>query len=355
MNYNKTSLKLEILKKLALIRSAELVIAKHYPEQTMKCPTHLCLGQEITGAVFGVLAKREDLFFGNYRSHGHYLGKGGDLLKLFLELLGSPYGCSGGLGGSMHLVDLSQGFAGSSAIVAATVPQAAGAALAFKLRKEPHGVVVFFGDAAVEEGTIHETVNFALLHQLPLIFVCENNQLAINTRIEVRSYTQELCKWFSSTGLRFAKVSGNCIEDVIWAAESAFSAVYSGEGPFFIECEMDRWAAHVGPAYKGPVDLWWQDPANGEASSCSIAVLALDLLRKEVITEAELVKLHDDTLRKVENTFKEAMETPKGTFPDLKNLVFSSPLISSLPYTRFLGVAPNETNYQEPSKVMNPF
>ncbi len=355
---DRNRVKLEILRKLVLIRLVEQTIAKRYPEQKMRCPVHLCLGQEATGAVFGVLAEKEDLFWGNYRSHGHYLGKGGDLRKMFLEVLGSFEGCSGGMGGSMHLVDLSQGFAGSSAIVAATIPQAAGAALSFKLRGEPHGVVVFFGDAAVEEGAIYETINLALLHQLPLIFVCENNRLAINTRIEIRSYIGELYKRFSSIGLRFAKISGTRVEDVIRAAESAFSCIHSGRGPFFIECEVERWAAHVGPAYKGPVDLWWQDPAKQEASSCPIAVLAMDLITREMITLDELIKLHDDTLREIENTFKEAMDTmdtARETLPNPENLVFSSPLLSFLPQKKLWGTVTNSDEYQEPSKVMNPF
>lgn len=348
------SLKSDILKRLILIRLTEQVIARRYPEQTMKCPIHLCLGQESTGAVFGALAKPEDLFFGNYRSHGHYLGKGGNLLKLFLELLGSMQGCSGGIGGSMHLVDQEQGFAGSSAIVASTVPQAAGAALAFKYRGLPHGVVVFLGDAAVEQGATYETVNFSLLHQLPLIFVCENNRLAINTKIEIRSCTTELGKRFSSMGLPFMRVSGRSLHEMISAAQVGFSHIRSGKGPFFVECEMERWAVHVGPAHEGPVDLWWQDPENEAASSCPVADAVLELLKNNTITRSQIRKLHDDTLETVEETFARAMKMSRAETPELENLVFSSGLLSSLPEKGSLEPSQLKETVQ-PSKLANPF
>src|SRR3972149_3648249 len=107
----------QVLRQMALIRLTELYIAQRYPEGTMRCPTHLCVGQESVAAVFGVLAHREDAFLGNYRSHGHFLAKGGPLRGLFAEILGVEAGCSGGVGGAMQLIDVDSGFYGSSAIV----------------------------------------------------------------------------------------------------------------------------------------------------------------------------------------------------------------------------------------------
>jgi len=354
MSSDKSPVKLEILRKLALIRLVEQTIAKHYPEQKMRCPVHLCLGQETTGAVFGVLAKKKDLFFGNYRSHGHYLGKGGDLSKMFLELLGSFEGCSGGMGGSMHLMDQSCGFIGSSAIVSATVPQAAGAALGFKLRNEPYGVVVFFGDAAMEEGVVYETVNFSLLHQLPVLFVCENNRLATNTPIELRTNVTQLYDRFASMGLHSVKACGSSIQEMMTAAETAFEWIRSGKGPFLVECQLTRWVGHVGPVYQGPTEHWWQNPGVPANPPCLIADVVVDLIKEKVITAEDARQLYKDVLKEVEKTFQEASMKTAGEIPDLEEVTYASPLASSLPQNGNFGSAIRVEHYQ-PSKLENPF
>src|SRR5580658_8441846 len=144
-----------------LIRAAEETIAQLVSSGEARCPCHLCIGQEaIAAGVCGALSD-EDTIWGGHRSHGHYLAKGGSLEALFAEILGRISGCSGGRGGSMHLIDTQQGFGGAIPIVAATVPLAAGAALAYKMRAQSRVAVAFFGDGALEEGQVHETLNLA--------------------------------------------------------------------------------------------------------------------------------------------------------------------------------------------------
>ena len=157
------------------IRLVEEQIIHYYPGQEMKCPCHLCIGQEAicTGvcAHLGV----SDYLFGTYRGHGFYLAKGGDLKKMIAELYGKRTGITRGKGGSMQLVAPEVGILCMSAIVGATIPMAVGAALAQKLRKTKNVSVVFFGDGATEEGVFHESLNFASLKKLPVLFICENN------------------------------------------------------------------------------------------------------------------------------------------------------------------------------------
>src|SRR5262249_37619826 len=139
------------------------------------CPCHLCIGQEAIAAGVCAVLEPTDTIWGGHRSHGHYLAKGGSLDSMFAEILGRTRGCSGGRGGSMHLFDAEHGIPGTVPIVAGTVPLACGAAMAYKLRREPHVAVAFFGDGAMEEGHVHESMNLAALYRLPVIFICENN------------------------------------------------------------------------------------------------------------------------------------------------------------------------------------
>lgn len=348
------SLSLEALRRMALIRLVEMYIARRYGEGTMRCPTHLCVGQESVAGAFGVFARRDDAFFGNYRSHGHFLAKGGSLLELFAELLGRAGGCSGGLGGSMHLVDLSCGFFGSSAIVASTVPLAAGVALSFRRRGAAQVAVVFFGDAALEAGVVYETVNFALLYKLPLILVCENNDLAISTPLELRTASPALHRRFESMGLAGVRVDGCDVGGLMAAARRAFETARSGGGPTFVECMVSRWAAHVGPAVIGPVDAWWQEPRSAEGT-CPIARLVSGLVAGGHISLAEVRSMRDEMQDLVERTFAEASRLPLAALENLDDVVFASGLLSALPKSTRGPVGVEGRAYREPSKLVNPF
>src|SRR6266446_159274 len=167
-------------------RTAEEKIAGILDKNEIRCPTHLCTGQEAIAAGVCAALQRDDYIFGGHRSHGHYLAKGGDLRMLMAELYGKVSGCAQGRGGSMHLVAPEVGLLGTVPLVAATIPIAVGAALASKLRGEQRVSVPFFGDGATEEGHFHESLNLAAVHQLPVIFVCENNLYASHMPLHER-------------------------------------------------------------------------------------------------------------------------------------------------------------------------
>ena len=155
------------------IRRIEEKIVELYPEQEMRCPVHLSIGQEGVSAGVSAALNPTDAIFSGHRAHGHYFASGGDLKAFWAELYGKATGCCGGKGGSMHLVDLNAGFIASTPIVASTIPIAVGAAFAAKMQGLKRVVVTFFGEGAAEEGVFHESVNFAVLQQLPVIFLCE--------------------------------------------------------------------------------------------------------------------------------------------------------------------------------------
>ena len=229
------------------IRMIEDAIAAEYPKAEMKTPIHLCTGQEAIAAGACMALTNQDVLFAYYRSHGWYLAKGGNLKRMLGELYGKISGCSKGYGGSMHLIDLEAGFQGTTAIVAAAMPHAAGAAFAFQYRNEAKVAVSVFGDGATEEGVFQESLMFASLRKLPAIFISENNGLATNTWIRERQPSTPIYKRAEGFGLPSCQVDGNDALAVYEAMSAAVKRAKNGEGPSFIECMTYRMLEHCGP------------------------------------------------------------------------------------------------------------
>jgi len=189
----------------------------------------------------------DDVVAPTYRGHAAYLAKGGPLRGLFAELYGKVTGVAGGKGGSMHLIDMAHYVLGASAVVGTTIPVAVGFALALKRSKSDRVAVAFFGDGATEEGVFAESLNFASLQKLPVLFVCENNYYAIHTPITRRWATNRLCERVETYGIPAHRVDDSDVFDLRTLAAGAVARMRHGEGPSFIECRTYRWREHVGP------------------------------------------------------------------------------------------------------------
>jgi pyruvate dehydrogenase E1 component alpha subunit len=168
------------------------------------------------------------------------------------ELYGKQTGCAGGKAGSMHLIDMKNGVMGASAVVGTSIPVAAGVAFAFQQEAKRTGhqrvIVSVFGDGATEEGCFHETLNFAALRKLPIIFVCENNRLAIHTPIERRWATEQLCERVATYGIKTIKVTDPDVFKLRETMENVIADVRNNQtGPVFLEVSTYRWLEHVGP------------------------------------------------------------------------------------------------------------
>jgi len=232
------------------IRMIEEKIAELYPEQEMRCPVHLCIGQEAVAAGVCAHLARVDYVLSGHRSHGHYLAKGGDLKAMMAELYGRVTGCSGGKGGSMHLVDLSVGFLGATPIVGSTIPIAVGTALGSMMRGEPRVTVIFFGEGATEEGVFHESINFAALKQLPVVFVCENNLYSVYSPLSVRQPRgREVFLLARGHEVESHQGDGSDVVEVSRLAEQAIRKAREGGGASFVEFKTYRWREHCGPYY----------------------------------------------------------------------------------------------------------
>ena len=237
-----------LYRKLVRLRLVEEIIAVDYPNQKMRCPMHLCLGQEAISVGAAATLSDVDALFGTHRSHGPYVAAGGDLEVMFLELYGKAGGCCNGRGGSMHLVNKDVGFWGSVPIVGSTLPIATGAAFAFQMQKKDAVSMIIFGEGCTEEGVFHESVQFAVLQKLPIVFVCENNGFSVNTPLEERRpkgfVLHELVK---GHGLKTYHGDGNNVLDVYNACFKAVEDARLGLGPSFLEFETYRWMEHCGP------------------------------------------------------------------------------------------------------------
>ncbi len=237
-----------IYRSLYLIRKTEEEIARVYPTDKIKSPVHLSIGQEAVSVGVCDALRPDDRVFGTYRGHALYLAKGGDTGRMVAELYGKVTGCSRGKGGSMHLIDPAHGFMGTSAVVATTIPEAAGYALALKREGKGGLVACFFGDGAVEEGVFYEILNFSALRKLPLFFVCENNFYAIHSPLRKRQAAGEIFERVRPFGIPACAIEDGDVFAIREQTLQFAEHIRSGQtGPCFMECKVYRWREHVGP------------------------------------------------------------------------------------------------------------
>ena len=249
MKKNTQSLKVIIKKIFNLCAKINIVdnkIALEYKKQKIRCPVHLSLGQEALAAAIGCIIKKKDFVFSGHRSHAHYLVKNGSINKMISELYGKKNGCSNGLGGSMHLVDENVNFMGSTAIVANSIPVGVGYALGNKIKNSNSRTYIFFGDGAVEEGVFYESINFAILKKLNIVFVCENNEFSVYSHINLRQpKNRKIYKFCEALGIKSYKITSS---DPVSIYEKANKIINKNKNePIFLEIDTFRNVEHCGP------------------------------------------------------------------------------------------------------------
>ena len=236
----------DLYRTMLRIRVCEESLVEPINNGDVKCPCHLYSGQEAVAAGVCAALDEKDYIFGNHRSHGHYLAKGGSMQELIAEIYGKETGCSRGRGGSMHLTAMDIGVLGSAPIVAGTISLAVGAALASRIRKEKKVTVSFFGDGSTGEGVLYESLNFSALHKLPIIFVCENNFYSTHLPIRECRPNENISKVGDMFCLTSYRIDGNDVLSVYETSKKAVDLCKQGKGPVFIECTTYRLRGHVG-------------------------------------------------------------------------------------------------------------
>ncbi|PJD94147.1 MAG: acetoin dehydrogenase [Legionella sp.] len=297
--------------KVALIRKTEKRIAEIYPTDKIKSPVHLSIGQEAISVGVCDALEHHDVVSGTYRSHAMYLAKGGDLKAMMAELYGKSTGCSSGRGGSMHLISPEENILGTSAIVGTTIPLGVGYSMALKKQKKPGIVAIFMGDGATEEGAFYESINFAALHKLPVLFVCENNSYAIYTHLKKRWSSPKICDRVAGFGIPTHRIENGDIFAIRNHVAEVKQLIEKGNGPYFLECLTYRWTEHVGPnedfnlGYRTRDEMTvWE---NNDQFEYLRHLLSPDL-RKQIDQEID---------QKIESALQFAEESP---FPDCKEL-----------------------------------
>ena len=300
-----------LFRSMLRIRRIEEALADRYAEQEMRCPMHLCIGQEAIAVGVCAALSGNDVVFGNHRAHGHYLARGGNLKAMIAELYGRVTGCCGGRGGSMHLIDLGVGFMGATPIVGGTVPLAVGSAWAAALMGEPRVSVVFFGDGCFEEGVVHESLNFAALHKLPVVFVCENNEFSVYTRLTERQPDRPIYRVAEAHGVAACTGDGNDVEAVLSIAQAAVAKARQGEGPQFIELKTYRWREHCGPSFDDDLNYRSKPEIESGLKDCPIAKLLTRLKHGNVIASSEVSRFEAEIRDEIKAAFQFALASAK--------------------------------------------
>jgi len=300
----------QLYRDMLRIRRVEETIAARYREQRMRCPTHLSIGQEAVAVGVCAALRRDDWAVSTHRAHAHYLAKGGDLHAMIAEIHGKATGCCRGKGGSMHLVDMSAGFLGSTAIVGNSIPLGVGAALGAQLRGEDRIGVVFMGDAALEEGAFHEAANFAVLRKLAVLFVCENNLYSVYSPLSVRQPEgRPLHAFAAGYGMSVAEGFGNDVRGVFASTRDAVAELREGRGPVFLEFSTYRWREHCGPNYDN--DIGYRGEA--EFMAWQAREPLAEARRAGGFTEAQCLDWDRGVQTEIDAVFARALADP---FPD---------------------------------------
>jgi pyruvate dehydrogenase E1 component alpha subunit len=304
----------ELLYQMKRIRYVEEEIARRYKEGNMRCPTHLSIGQEAVAVAVGKALRRDDLVISTHRSHAHYLGKGGNLKKMIAELYGKVTGCSRGRGGSMHLIDLSVGFEGSTAIVANSIPVGVGMALASVLKSTNQVCCIFFGDGAVEEGVFYESLNFSIIKRLPVLFVCENNLYSVYSPLNVRQpQNRKIHEMVGAIGLRAREGDGNNVEQIYSTVVDTLQSIRQGDGPQFLEFNTYRWREHCGPNYDNNIGYRTEEEFLLWKERDPILLYENRLLGNKELTFSQIDAMHKSIATEIDAAFTFAEDSP---YPD---------------------------------------
>ena len=281
-------------------------------------PCHLYIGQEAVATGVCSALRKDDYVYSTHRSHGHYLAKGGDMNLLMAELYGKQTGCSRGKGGSMHIASPQMGLPGSSAIVAGTIPIAVGTALAFSIKKKEAVAVAFFGDGAVHEGVFYESLNFASLKKLPVVFICENNLYSTHLGVSACLADTDIYKKAAPFAMSGIRIDGNNAVEVFKAATSAIEDARRGRGPTLIECMTYRWRGHVGSSDDLDKGLRSREELECWMKRDPIRMLESFLLKHGIMSKTQIDQTSRTVMEEVEKAVKFARESP---FPDGSSLV----------------------------------
>ena len=306
---------LELHRMMMLIRLFEEALEEMLSRGLLHGTMHLSIGQEATAAGACLALDKKDLITSTHRGHGHCLGKGAEPYKMFAELLGREDGYCRGRGGSMHIADLSNGNLGANGIVAGSLTISVGAALSFQLQKKENIVLCFFGDGAVNEGSFHEALNLASLWNLPVLFLCENNQYGMSMASEKAVAGESIASRGQSYGIESIQIDGNDVEAVYESVSTCKDEILSNKRPKFIEAVTYRYRGHSKSdrnLYRTSEEInFWKDEKDPIKRY-------IGKLLEQGITEVDLKKIDEEVKQTIRTSVKKALDSPLSPITNLE-------------------------------------
>ncbi|HLG33311.1 MAG TPA: thiamine pyrophosphate-dependent dehydrogenase E1 component subunit alpha [Bacteroidia bacterium] len=325
MKYS-SQLLMKLYRSMLRIRLTEESLVEPIQNRTINCPVHLYSGQEAVAAGICANLSKKDYIFGNHRSHGHYLAKGGDLKEMIAEIYCKETGCTKGRGGSMHLISPENGVMGIVPIVAGTISLATGAAMASRTRNDKRVSVSFFGDGATGEGVLYEALNFAAIYKLPIIFVCENNLYSTHMPIEDIRTDNHIAEIGPAFGLKTFRCEGNNVLKVYEVAKKSVEHCRGGKGPAFIEFLTYRLRGHVGPddnIQGSHTDIRPLSEISKWKRKDPVLNFESYLLKKKILSEKKAAAIKDELNREIKDAHDFALKSSRPPADELLNYVFA--------------------------------
>ncbi len=313
------------LRQMMLIRRFEERAEMMYQRQKIGGFFHQYSGQEpVAVGSIGVL-REDDYVITAYRDHGHALARGMDAKGAMAELLGKSTGCSKGKGGSMHFFDAEKGFLGGHAIVGSHIPLAAGVAFASKYRGDDRVCLCYFGDGAINQGSIHEAFNMASMWKLPVIYIVENNQYAMGTSLARSSAVRDLTvRGGTAYGIPGVSIDGNDIELMAKTTREAVNRARAGEGPSFIDAQTYRFKGH---SISDPAKYRLKEELEEAHRNDPIIRYETILRERDWLDDATVERFRDEIKREVEESIEFAEQSPEPTAEAIYQDVTVAPFI----------------------------
>lgn len=310
------TLMLDMYFQMLRIRKVEEKLIELWKAEEIRSLIHLSTGQEAVAVGVCSALERDDSAVSTHRCHAHFLAKGGDIKKMFAELAGKTGGCCRGKGGSMHLFDREAGINLSLPLVGGSIPIAVGYGFSANYKNKKKVSVAFFGDGAVEEGVFWESLNFASVFKLPVVFVCENNLYATHAHILKRQPAANIAERIIPFGVHAVSVDGNDVLSVSEEAKKMVDRAKANMGPSFLEAKTYRWREHWGPGEDWHLGYRNREEGDMWKERCPIKLLR-GQLSATVGEVPDFSKMESDIDREIEEAVKFAKDSPEPTREEL--------------------------------------
>lgn len=311
---------IKLYRQMWLIRYFEEKVDDFFKQGLIYGTTHLCIGQEATAVGTCAVLEAGDKITSTHRGHGHCIAIGSRVDQMMAELFGRTTGYCKGKGGSMHIADVDGGNLGANGIVGGSIPLAVGSALTAQMKKLDYVTVCFFGDGATNEGSFHEALNMAAIWQLPVVFVCENNQYGMSSAVNDMTNIEKLSDRAKAYGFPGVTIDGNDLIEVIQTADEAVKRARSGGGPTLIEMNTYRWKGHS-KSDRGKYRT--QEEVEKWKKKDPIKRYERVLLKHGLLNETKISSIKQDALKEVEDSVDYAKQGPMPTANDVLTDVYA--------------------------------